>query len=117
VAAEAIVWAAYSDRREINVGLPTSAAIIGNNFVPGLADHYLARNGYDSQMIDEPEDPNRPNNLWKPLPGDHGAHGAFDTRSIDTSIELELNKRRPWIVAAGVLIGVATAALISRTWR
>src|SRR6266478_1090415 len=70
VAAEAIVWAAYSNRREINVAWTTSAAVIGNNFVPGLLDHYLARNGYDSQMTDEPEDPKRPDNLWGPLPGD-----------------------------------------------
>src|SRR5713226_9387963 len=91
IAAEAIVWAAYSNRREINVALPTSAAVIGNNLAPGLLDHYLARYGYDSQMTDEPEDPRRPDNLWKPLPGDRGAHGAFDDRAHDRSIELELN--------------------------
>src|SRR5438445_3151421 len=62
VAAEAIVWAAYSDRREINVGWPTTKAIIGNNIAPGYADRYLARNGYEAQMIDEPEDQNRPAN-------------------------------------------------------
>jgi len=38
VAAEAIVWAAYSGRREINVGLPTSMAVIGNSFLPGYGD-------------------------------------------------------------------------------
>src|SRR2546428_13559821 len=54
VAAEAIVWAAYGNRREVNVGWPTTAAIVGNNFVPGLADRYLAKFGYDAQMIDEP---------------------------------------------------------------
>src|SRR5918911_1803221 len=57
VAAEAIVWAAYSDRRELNVGWPTSKAVIGNNFLPGYGDEYLAEHGYDAQMIDEPEDP------------------------------------------------------------
>ncbi|PYQ50079.1 MAG: short-chain dehydrogenase [Acidobacteria bacterium] len=108
IAAEAIVWAAYSDRREINVGWPTSAAIIGNNFVPGFADHYLGRHGYDSQMTDEPEDPNRPNNLWDPLPGDQGAHGVFDDRATSRSIHLELNKKRPWVVAgaAAFILGL-----------
>jgi NAD(P)-dependent dehydrogenase (short-subunit alcohol dehydrogenase family) len=107
VAAEAIVWAAYSNRREINVGWPTSMAIIGNNIAPAYADWYLARNGYEAQMIDEPEDPNRPDNLWEPLPGDHGAHGVFDDRAIDRSIELELNKRRRWLLAgaAAVFLG------------
>src|ERR1051325_4959001 len=73
VAAEAIVWAAYSGRREINVGWPMSKAVIGNNFVPGYGDKYLAEHGYDSQMTDEPEDPDRPDTLWQPLPGDNGA--------------------------------------------
>jgi NAD(P)-dependent dehydrogenase (short-subunit alcohol dehydrogenase family) len=104
VAAEAIVWAAYSGRREVNVGWPTTKAIVGNNLVPGVADHYLARNGYEAQMVDEPEDPNRPNNLLSPLPGDHGAHGVFDDRSTNCSIELELNKRRGWIIAGAALL-------------
>src|SRR5438094_1411506 len=82
VAAEAIVWAAYSGRREINVGWPTSKAVIGNNFLPGYGDGYLAEHGYEAQMIDEPEDPNRPDNLMAPLPGDAGAHGVFDDRAM-----------------------------------
>jgi NAD(P)-dependent dehydrogenase (short-subunit alcohol dehydrogenase family) len=81
VAADAIVWAAYSGRREVNVGWPATKAIVGNNLVPGFADHYLAKHGYEAQMIDQPEDPGRPDNLWSPLPGDHGAHGVFDDRS------------------------------------
>ncbi|MEA2415392.1 MAG: hypothetical protein QOI58_2049 [Thermoanaerobaculia bacterium] len=110
VAAEAIVWAAYSGRREINVGWPASKAIIGNNFAPGYADHYLAKYGYDAQMVDEPEVPGRPDNLWSPLPGDAGAHGVFDDRATDTSIALELNKRRGWMAlgaAALLLLGFA----------
>jgi len=107
IAAEAIVWAAYSNRREVNVAWTTSVAVIGNNFVPGLADYYLAKNGYDAQMTEEPEDPNRPDNLWQPLPGDHGAHGAFDDRAHDRSIELELNKNRKWLLAgAAVVMGL-----------
>src|SRR5438067_7097435 len=110
VAADAIVWAAYSGRREINVGWPASKAIIGNNFAPGYGDHYLARHGYDAQMIDEPEVPGRPDNLYSPLPGDAGAHGVFDDRSTDHSIALELNKRRGWVAlgaAALLLTGLA----------
>ena len=52
-------------------------AIVGNKLVPSIADHYLARTGYDAQQYNVPEDPNRPNNLWEPVSGDHGAHGRF----------------------------------------
>src|SRR5438309_1309918 len=91
VAAEAVVWAAYSDRREINVGWPTTKAVVGNNFFPGYGDYYLAKNGYEAQMIDEPEVPGRPDNLWGPVDDekDHGAHGVFDAESQPVSIELE----------------------------
>jgi NAD(P)-dependent dehydrogenase (short-subunit alcohol dehydrogenase family) len=110
VAAEAIVWAAYSGRREINVGWPASKAIIGNNFAPGYADHYLAKHGYDAQMVDEPEVPGRPDNLYSPLPGDAGAHGVFDDRSKNASIALELNKRRGWIALGAAALLLASFA-------
>jgi NAD(P)-dependent dehydrogenase (short-subunit alcohol dehydrogenase family) len=113
VAADAIVWAAYCDRREVNVGWPTSKAVVGNNFFPGLGDRFLAHNGYDAQMIDEPEDPNRPDNLWAPLPGDHGAHGVFDDRALPRSMQWMLNKKRPWVLAA---IGLVAGAL-AVAWR
>jgi NAD(P)-dependent dehydrogenase (short-subunit alcohol dehydrogenase family) len=111
IAADAIVWAAYSNRREVNVTAMTSAVVIGNNFVPGFADHYLARNGYDSQMTDEPEDPNRPDNLWEPLPGDHGAHGVFDDRAKPRSLSLEANKKRPWILAGAAVLALGLFAI------
>jgi NAD(P)-dependent dehydrogenase (short-subunit alcohol dehydrogenase family) len=110
VAADAIVWAAYSGRREVNVGWPASKAIIGNNLAPGLGDHYLAKYGYDAQMIDEPEVPGRPDNLWSPLPGDPGAHGVFDERSTNVSIAMELNKRRGWIAAGAAALLLACLA-------
>ena len=106
VAANAIVWAAYSGRREVNVGGPTSEAIIGNNFVPGIGDWYLAEHGYDAQMTDEPEVPNRPDNLWDPLPGDAGAHGVFDDRAKPVSVAFEINKRRGWLAVGLGVVGV-----------
>jgi short-subunit dehydrogenase len=77
VAAEAIYFAAHNPRREFYVGLPSVEAIVANKIAPGLLDHYLARTGYHSQQHDGAEDPNRPDNLWQPVPGDHGAHGAL----------------------------------------
>src|SRR5919106_4391804 len=46
VAAQAIMWAAESGRREVWVGLPTVKAILGNKVAPGLLDRFLARMGY-----------------------------------------------------------------------
>src|SRR4051812_48971992 len=81
VAARAILHAAEHPHRELQVGRSTYLALVGNKIAPSLLDHYLGRTGYDSQQTGEPEDPDRPNNLWRPLPGDHGAHGSFDNRA------------------------------------
>jgi short-subunit dehydrogenase len=78
IAAEVIEYASRHRRREYYVGWPTFKAIIGNKIAPWYADWLLARTGYEGQMTSEHEDPNRPNNLWAPLKGDHGAHGTFD---------------------------------------
>ncbi|HJQ35571.1 MAG TPA: SDR family oxidoreductase [Thermoanaerobaculia bacterium] len=111
VAADAIVWAAYHDRRELNVSFRTSEVIIGNAFFPALGDRYLAKNGYDAQQTNEPEPPNRPHNLWEPLPGDHGAHGRFDDQAKPESLSLTMNLNRAPLLAAGagVLLGILLA--------
>lgn len=115
VAAEAIVWAAYNNRRELYVGMPTVAAIAGNKIVPGLADWYLAHTGYDAQQTSEPADVNRPHNLWEPVPGDHGAHGDFDHRAQDWSPQLWATTHRSWLALAGV--GIAGAVYATSALR
>ncbi|HEX2642928.1 MAG TPA: SDR family oxidoreductase [Thermoanaerobaculia bacterium] len=114
VAAQAIVWAAHHRRREVWVGLPTVIAITGNRLAPWLADRYLARTGYDSQQHDGAADPDRPHNLWRPLPGDAGAHGAFDERAKSFNLQSWLNLHRaPLALAGAVLAGVAGIARFS----
>src|SRR4051812_28063481 len=105
VAADAIVWAADHPRREYFVGFPTVEAIVGNKMVPGLADRYLARNGYDAQQTSEPEDPQRPDNLWMPVDEerDFGAHGRFDAAARPTSWELTFSKHRRAFGAAAMV--------------
>jgi NAD(P)-dependent dehydrogenase (short-subunit alcohol dehydrogenase family) len=112
VAARAIVWAAHHDRRTLNVAISTSIVLLLNKFVPGLGDRYLARTGYESQMTDEPADPNRPDNLWSPLAGDHGAHGTFDRRAHKRSWQFWAVTHRGWLAATAVVVGIlaATAA-------
>jgi NAD(P)-dependent dehydrogenase (short-subunit alcohol dehydrogenase family) len=114
VAAEAIYWAAYHPRRELYVGWPTVKAIVGNKIVPGLADWYLANTGYESQQTDEPADPHRPNNLWKPVLGDHGAHGVFDQRATNWSAQLWATTHRSWLALAGVALAGLVYHFVSR---
>jgi NAD(P)-dependent dehydrogenase (short-subunit alcohol dehydrogenase family) len=110
VAARAIVWAAHHDRRELYVGWPAVKTIVGNKIAPGLADRYLARTGYQSQQTDEPADPNRPHNLWEPVPGDRGAHGRFDARAGRSSLQLRAATRRRWVAAAALAAFALTIA-------
>ena len=102
VGAEAVVWAAHHPRRELYVGWPTVKAIVGNKIAPGFADWYLAKTGYQSQQTDDPVDLDQPNNLWKPLPGDHGAHGVFDRRATNWSAQLWATTHRSLLILAGV---------------
>lgn len=114
VGAEAIYWAAHNDRRELYVGVPTVEAIVGNKIVPGLADWYLAKTGYQAQQTDEPEDPNRPDNLWEPVSGDHGAHGRFDKRAHAESWQLWATTHRGWLALTGLGIAGALYVALSR---
>ena len=88
VAARGIVWVTKHPRRELYIGYPTVQAIIGNKIAPSLGDYVLANGGFKGQMTDEPADPNRKDNLWEPIPGDHGAHGPFTDKSWSFSPEL-----------------------------
>jgi short-subunit dehydrogenase len=105
VAADAIVWAAGARRREVLVGGSTVLAVMGNKLAPYLGDLYLARTGYESQQTTEPVDPQRPDNLFEPVPGDHGARGVFSDRAHDRSFQLWLTKHRAALalIAGGVL--------------
>jgi hypothetical protein len=65
-------------------------------------------------MYDGARDPNAPFDLYEPVPGHQGAHGAFDSRARESSSELVLTTRVPWgaVAAAGVtgLAGLLLAA-------
>jgi NAD(P)-dependent dehydrogenase (short-subunit alcohol dehydrogenase family) len=111
LAARAVYWAAHHRRPELYVGWPAVKAIIGNKIAPRVADWYLARYGYDSQQRDVPEDPARPDNLWQPVRGDHGAHGEFDRQAHSDSYQFWITTHRHWLALAGVILaGWACAA-------
>lgn len=102
VAARGIYWAAHHRRRELLIGGSTVEAVLGNKMTPSAIDHYLARTGYASQQTPELIDPNRPDNLFEPAPGNWGAHGIFTDRSSKHSPQL-------WATTHRVLIALAAA--------
>lgn len=115
VAADAIVWSAHHKRRELYVGSSTVEAILGTKIAPGLLDRYLAKTGYGSQQTDQAIAPDRPSNLWEPVPhGHYNAHGQFDAQAQDGSVELWAAKNQDWFtlaVGAGVA-GLAIGAVL-----
>lgn len=116
VAARAIVWAARHQHPELVVGWPTLAAIFGNTIAPRLIDRYLEDAGYEQQQTDEPEDPERPHNLWEPVDAtvDFGAHGRFDARAHEQSVELWAAQHRATIALAGLGVASVLGFLYSR---
>jgi NAD(P)-dependent dehydrogenase (short-subunit alcohol dehydrogenase family) len=109
VAAKAIVWAADHPRREIKVGASTAITVAGNKVLPGLGDWYLARTAIDGQQMQEPVNGDRPDNLFAPVPGDHGAHGRFDDEAKPRSAQLWLTTHKG-VLAAGAGVAAAAAA-------
>lgn len=114
VAARAIVEVAKSNKREAYVGYPTVQTILGNKFVPGWLDHYLAATGFDGQQTGEAADPNRKDNLYEPLPGDHGAHGQFDAAAWDFSPQFWAASHQALSWGAIALTGIGIGLWIGR---
>jgi hypothetical protein len=117
VAARAIIWAAERGRREVYVGMPTVCAIAGDKIAPGLLDRYLAAIGYAAQQTDQPENPDRLDNLWTPLPGDHGAHGRFDAVARDSSAQLWISRHRGTVALILGSLAVTLARVVGSARR
>jgi NAD(P)-dependent dehydrogenase (short-subunit alcohol dehydrogenase family) len=109
VAARAIVYAASHNRRDLPVGAPTWKAEWGQKFFPGLLDRYLGRTAYKGQQTAEPDNHDRPDNLFDPVAGDPGTHGAFDDRASARSQALWVEENRAPILGAAVLAGALAA--------
>jgi short-subunit dehydrogenase len=97
VGARAVYWAAHQRHREVFVGWSTARAIWGNRFMPGVLDHLASRMAWDGQMYDGSRDPDQPIDLYQPVAGHEGAHGAFDDRAQTQSWETELTMRMAWL--------------------
>lgn len=113
--ADAIIWAAYARRREVYVGGMTTVAIVGDKLSSTAGDYYLARTGYEAQQTDEPVSRDRQDNLWEPVPGDHGAHGSFDAKASTWSWQLWGTMHRT--VLLGMAAGASAGAFLFRGTR
>src|SRR6185437_16872929 len=108
VAGRAIYAAAHTDRKEMLVGLPTVEAVWGNKVASPLLDDYLAATGFKSQQRPERVQPDRKDNLFEPVAGDHGAHGSFDYEAVDSSAELWISEHKKELGLAA--LGAAAVA-------
>ena len=104
VAARGIVYASKHNHREYYIGWPTVEAIVGNKLAPTVVDYVLAKTGFDGQMTSEPESPDRQDNLWEPIPGDHGAHGPFENQSWSMSPEFWAAKNKLPLAALSLAV-------------
>jgi len=109
IAAEAIHFEAHHRRKKVIVGLPTLEAIWGDRLASSALDHYLAWTAVSGQQSEEPIEPGRQDNLWHPVPGDHGAHGRFDVVARRSSPQLWATMNRGWLALAGLAAGTALA--------
>jgi NAD(P)-dependent dehydrogenase (short-subunit alcohol dehydrogenase family) len=117
VAADAVYFAAHSNRRQVWVGAPTVYTIVGERLAPWLGDWYMAKTGVSSQLTKQPVDPPREGNLFDPEPQDPGAHGDFDDRAHDRSAVLWLSKHRRAVAGAAALAGGAAVAGVAAMLR
>jgi NAD(P)-dependent dehydrogenase (short-subunit alcohol dehydrogenase family) len=114
VAARAVLAAAeHPARREWWVGGSTAISVMGNAIAPGVGDRYLARKGYEAQLAEDTIAPDRPDNLFGPVPGDHGAHGRFSAESTERSPQWALTRHRR-LLGAGSLASALAGAVTAR---
>ena len=111
VAADAVHWAAHNRRRELYVGMPTVKTIVGNKVAPWLVERVLAKQAFKGQQSDKPADPNRPDNLESPPPGDPGAHGPYDQKARKSSVQTQISKRRGLVGMMTGLVLILTGVL------
>ena len=100
MAARAIVFAAFNQRRDVWMGRGTVAAILAGRLAPSLVDQALARQAGGGQMGEPHAD--QDGNLFEPVPGDQAARGRFSERAKDTQ-EI-YTSRQADVLAAGVLL-------------
>ncbi|HEV7623948.1 MAG TPA: SDR family oxidoreductase [Amnibacterium sp.] len=114
ICAKVVVDTAEKPRRRVWVGESTVFTIIGNRVSSRFADWYLARTGYQGQQAPGLHQPMIGPNLYEPVPGDHGAHGAFDDKAMRISPQTWAIRHRPFACTAAVAAaGGVLAAVVA----
>jgi hypothetical protein len=113
VAARAVVHVAEHPKRTTYVGLSTVLTVLGNRVAPWLLDRYLAKSNVQAQQNPDKGAASETVNLWEPVPGDHGAHGAFDDVAHARSPQALVARHRG-LSAAAVLAAAGTAVAAAR---
>lgn len=111
VAARAVLFLADSKRREVWVALPSVAAILGGVLAPELTDRLVAFLTTKTQLARRPINTEGRDNLYEPIPGDHGARGEFDREALPFSPQLWATVHRRVLVGAAAGMAAAGAAV------
>jgi NAD(P)-dependent dehydrogenase (short-subunit alcohol dehydrogenase family) len=114
--AAAVIHCCEHPIRELPIGWGAQKLMWGQKLSPRAGDLMLLRMGWKGQHTDEDKPLDSPDNLFRPLPGDPGAHGRFDARSRTTTLWTSLRLRR-WLVGAAVVGAAAVAGSVERNRR
>ena len=114
--AEAALYLLRHPQRELWLTASTTKAIVGQRFIPGLLDKYLASKAYAGQQTERPR-PYRLDNVDTTIPGDRGAHGRFDARARRTSGQFWLRQHSFEVAAAAATAALAGAWAVSAVKR
>ncbi|MDQ2105572.1 SDR family oxidoreductase, partial [Azospirillum isscasi] len=112
----AIVRAAADPKREHWLGFTTAEAIIGTQALPAYADYRAAFTAFEGQETDEAETPDRPDNLFQPVPGLHRTHGRFAGQEQGLALSTTGTAARGFAFLAGLAVagGIGYAARAAR---
>jgi NAD(P)-dependent dehydrogenase (short-subunit alcohol dehydrogenase family) len=114
--ADAVLHCCEHPIRELPVGWGAQKLMWGQKLSPRAGDLMLLRMGWKSQHTDEDKPLDAPDNLFRTLPGDPGAHGRFDAQSRASTLWTSLRLRR-WLVGAAVVGAAALAGSAERGRR
>jgi hypothetical protein len=111
----AIVRVAEKPRREYWLGGPAMQAILGNFLAPQYADYHLGRTAVEGQQTAERDTPNRPDNLFEPVNGQHRMRGRFGLPRHRLHLTASGPTARLATVAAGSALAVGLGLLAGTT--
>jgi NAD(P)-dependent dehydrogenase (short-subunit alcohol dehydrogenase family) len=113
--AEIIFRASQQPPRELWVGLSSVRAILGTMIMPGLLDRFLAgKAGYEGQLTSAPRPDGEPDNLFRPVPSRHSAHGRFDDLARIRTVAFNPALLRPALIVSAAALIFAVGILTVR---